>query len=235
MVGPGGDALNGEELAAALAYVAARPAIGEVILSGGDPLMLTPRRLADVMGALEAIAHVGVVRLHSRVPVTDTARIGPELLAALRPQRLAVWLAVHCNHPRELTPAALAALRRLADAGIPLLSQTVLLRGVNDDAGTLEALFRALVQARVKPYYLHHGDLARGTAHFRVGLAEGQALMRALRGRVSGLCQPTYVLDIPGGHGKAPVGPCYADIGDGAEPEFRIEDWQGRRHAYRDG
>jgi len=232
MVGPGGEALSGGELAAALSYIAAQSSIREVILSGGDPLMLAPRRLTEIMRSLETIDHVGVVRLHSRVPVADSSRITPELIAALRSGRLAVWLAVHCNHPRELTQAALLALRQLADAGIPLLSQTVLLRGVNDDAAILEALFRALVQARVKPYYLHHGDLARGTGHFRVGLARGQALMRSLRGRVSGLCQPTYVLDIPGGHGKAPVGPCYADIGDG---QAEVEDWQGRRHSYRDG
>ena len=117
---------------------------------------------------------------------------------------------VHANHPRELTAAAKAAVTRLIRAGIPVLSQTVLLRGVNDDAAVLEALFRGLVAMRVKPYYLHHADLARGTAHFRTGIAEGQHLVRSLRGRVSGLCQPTYVLDIPGGYGKVPLAPSAA-------------------------
>ncbi|HYD97829.1 MAG TPA: lysine-2,3-aminomutase-like protein [Alphaproteobacteria bacterium] len=225
MVGPGAEALSPEELEAAFAYIRANPAIWEVILTGGDPLVLAPRRLAGIVAALDAVPHLGVIRLHSRVPVAEPSRVTEELVAALRARDSAVWLAVHVNHPRELTPEALAALARLADAGIPLLSQTVLLRGVNDDAAVLEALFRGLVRARVKPYYLHHGDLAPGTAHFRTSLAEGQELMRRLRGRVSGLCQPTYVLDIPGGHGKAPVGPCYAADGT-------VEDYQGARHPY---
>lgn len=229
-VGPGGEALDGAELAQALDYIRAHPEVWEVILTGGDPLMLAPRRLAEIMAALDAIEHVGVVRLHSRVPVADPSRITPELVAALRAQRVAVYVALHCNHAHELTVTARSALRLLSDAGIPLLSQTVLLRGVNDDAATLEALFRALVQARVKPYYLHHPDLARGTGHFRLSIAEGQALMRALRGRVSGLCQPTYVLDIPGGHGKVPVGPCYVDLpSDGAA---QVTDPKGGVHVY---
>ena len=128
---------------------------------------------------------------------------------ALRVDGATTWIAVHANHPRELSGEARAACARLADAGIPLVSQTVLLRGVNDDAATLEALMRAFVENRIKPYYLHHGDLAPGTAHLRTTIAEGQELMRRLRGRVSGLCQPEYVLDIPGGHGKAPIGPNY--------------------------
>src|SRR5206468_3636152 len=135
------------------------------------------------------------------------------------------YVALHADHPRELTPAARAACAKLVDAGIPMLGQTVLLRGVNADAPTLEALLRAIVETRIKPYYLHHADLAPGTGHFRTSLAEGQGLMRELRGRVSGLCQPTYVLDIPGGHGKVPVGPDY--LAEGV-----VEDPSGRRHAY---
>ncbi|HEX7968497.1 MAG TPA: lysine 2,3-aminomutase, partial [Stellaceae bacterium] len=143
----------------------------------------------------------------------------------------AVYVAVHANHPRELTPAARAACLRLARAGIPLLGQSVLLKGVNDDAATLEALFRGLAAMRVKPYYLHHPDLARGTAAFRPTLAKGRALMRSLRGRLSGLCQPTYVLDLPGGHGKVPVGPCYATPGAGADT-WAVEAPDGREHLY---
>lgn len=230
MVGPGGETLSPSEIEAALAYVRAHPGIWEVILTGGDPLMLSPRRMAALIGALDAIPHLGVVRLHTRVPVADPDRVSAALLRALATDDKAVWAAVHTNHPRELTAAALAALRRLADAGVALVSQTVLLKGVNDDPRTLETLFRTLVKARIKPYYLHHADLAPGTAHFRTTLAEGQALMRSLRGRVSGLCLPDYVLDVPGGHGKVPVGPCYLH---GSEVSgWQVEDMHGRSHPY---
>lgn len=229
-VGPGGEALSAEELAAALAYIRGRPEIWEVILTGGDPLMLAPRRLGELMAALDAIPHVAVVRLHSRVPIVDPERVTDELVRALRkPGRVAVWLAVHCNHARELAPSTRAALARLADAGLPLMGQTVLLKGVNDTVETLEALMRALVTARVKPYYLHHPDMVRGTGHFRISIAEGQALMKALRGRLSGLAQPTYVLDVPGGHGKVPVGPSY--LADDPEA-LRVEDVFGGQHRY---
>jgi lysine 2,3-aminomutase len=204
-VGPGGAALDGAALERALDYVRARPEIWEVILSGGDPLLLSPRRLKALVGALDAIPHLGSIRIHTRVPVVAPERVSAGALAAEK----AVWIVLHVNHAKELTEAARAAIRKLLRAGIPLLSQTVLLKGVNDDAATLEALFRALVALRIKPYYLHHPDLAPGTAGFRGTIAEGQALMRQLRGRLSGLCQPTYVLDIPGGHGKVPVGPRY--------------------------
>ena len=163
------------------------------------------------------------------MPVVEPGRVERRAGARARREK-AVYVAIHANHPRELTEAARAACRRLAGAGIPLLGQSVLLKGVNDDAATLTALFRGLVAMRVKPYYLHHPDLARGTAGFRPGLAEGQALMRALRGRVSGLCQPTYVLDLPGGYGKVPVGPCYAMPGEGEE--WSVEDPSGARHPY---
>ncbi|HZQ01904.1 MAG TPA: lysine-2,3-aminomutase-like protein [Reyranella sp.] len=228
-VGPGGEALTAEELAAALAYIRARSEIWEVILTGGDPLMLAPRRLAELVSALDAIPHVAVIRVHSRVPIVDPERVSAELVAALKLRRAALWLAVHCNHARELTAGTRAALSRLADSGIPLMGQTVLLAGVNDDVDTLEALMRALVAARVKPYYLHHPDLVRGTGHFRVSIAHGQKLMRALRGRLSGLAQPTYVLDVPGGHGKVPIGPGY--LGDDPEA-LTIEDAFGGRHPY---
>ena len=173
--------------------------IWEVILSGGDPLIAAPRRLKAVMAALGRIDHVKVVRFHSRVPVVAPERVTDELVAALTASGKTAWLAVHANHPRELTSQARAALKRLAAGGLSLVSQTVLLKGINDDVETLAALMRGFVEAGVKPYYLHHGDLAPGTGHFRTTLAEGQALMKALRGRLSGLCQPTYVLDIPGG------------------------------------
>ena len=231
VVGPAGlGNLSAEALDAALAYIAGRPQIWEVILTGGDPLVLSPRRLSEVMARLAAIEHVKVVRFHTRMPVVEPASVTDDLVGALKCAGKAVYVALHANHPRELTPAARAACARLVDAGLPMIGQTVLLAGVNDDAEVLGQLFRAMVEARIKPYYLHQGDFAPGTGHFRTSLAQGQALMRSLRGRLSGLCQPTYVLDIPGGHGKAPVGPGYLS----GEPEGHmfVEDPNGALHPY---
>jgi lysine 2,3-aminomutase len=230
MVGPKGlGALSPRALAAALAYVENRPEIWEVIVTGGDPLILSSRRLRALTARLAAIDHIKIVRFHTRVPLVDPSRVTPALVGALKAPGKATYVAVHANHAREFTPAARDALARLADAGIPLLGQSVLLRGVNDDPKTLAALMRAFVETRVKPYYLHHGDLAPGTAHLRTTIAEGQALMRALRGRLSGLCQPDYVLDIPEGHGKSPIGPGYLSR---TESGCEIEDWRGHKHAY---
>lgn len=227
-------ALPDADLDASLAYIAATPAIWEVILTGGDPLVLSPRRLSALMQRLAAIPHVQIVRFHTRVPVVAPARISDEMIAALRaksPTGPVTYLVLHSNHAQEITPAAQAALAKLADAGIPLLSQTVLLRGINDDAATLETLFRTLLRHRVTPYYLHHCDLARGTSHFRTTIAAGQAIMAQLRGRLSGIGVPTYVIDIPGGFGKVPIGPGYIEAdGEG----YLVTDWQGRQHAYHD-
>jgi lysine 2,3-aminomutase len=224
-----GDALSPAQLAAALDYIRADSRIWEVILTGGDPLALSARRLREIVRALDAIDHVGVIRIHSRVPVADPTRITEALVGALSADK-AVFVVLHCNHARELTPAARRACRRIIDAGVPMLGQSVLLKGVNDDPRTLEDLLRALVAARIKPYYLHHADLAPGTARFRTTIAEGQALLRGLRGRVSGLCQPTYVLDIPGGFGKVPIGPCY--VSELAGGTVCVEDPNGRKHEY---
>ncbi|NBZ89538.1 lysine-2,3-aminomutase-like protein [Stagnihabitans tardus] len=218
------------DLTAALDHIAATPAIREVILTGGDPMVLSPRRLGALLRRLDAIPNVDVVRFHTRVPVVNPARITDELIAALD-IRPAVWVVVHTNHPAEITPEAEAAFRRLTRAGVPLLSQSVLLKGVNADPDTLEALFRALIRNRVKPYYLHHADLAKGTSHFRTTIAEGQKIMETLRGRLSGIAQPTYVLDIPGGHGKVPIGPGYLEP-RGAQ--WQVTDPRGQRHAYAD-
>lgn len=213
MVGPGGPPpLTGAALEGAVAYIRAHPEIFEVILTGGDPLVLAPRRLGEITRALADVAHVKVLRWHSRVPVVDPERVDDDMTGALTATGQAVYVGIHANHPRELSPEAVAAIGRLRDAGLILVSQTVLLKGVNDDAQTLAELFRAFVALGIKPYYLHQADLAPGTGHFRTTIAEGQALMRALRGRISGLALPTYVLDIPGGHGKVPIGPQYADL-----------------------
>jgi lysine 2,3-aminomutase len=229
-----GRALSRAELDAALDYIRAHPQVWEVILTGGDPLVLSPRRLRDIVAALAAIEHVKVIRLHTRVPVVAPARVTPALVRALKARGKATYVVLHANHARELTAAARAACARLVDAGIPMLSQSVLLHGVNDDADVLGELMRILVECRIKPYYLHHGDLAPGTAHWRTGLDEGQALMRTLRGRWSGLCQPTYMLDIPGGHGKSPVGPSYLvqTSGVNGSARYEVEDFNGSRHAY---
>ena len=247
MVGPGkASALPQAAYDAAIDYIRAHPEVWEVILTGGDPLMLSPRRLTEVMADLAAIDHVRIIRIHTRVPVADPARITPEMISALKVKGATTWVALHANHVRELTSKARAACADIIDAGIPMVSQSVLLRGVNDDAATLEALMRGFVECRIKPYYLHHGDLAPGTSHLRTTLEHGQQLMRALRGRVSGLCQPDYVIDIPGGYGKAPVGPNYLSQADSSsqvnsfsregeqtpETRYRVVDYCGDVHLY---
>jgi lysine 2,3-aminomutase len=230
MVGPGGEALTPAELSVAYAYIREHEEIFETVITGGDPFMLSPRRIADMVTALSTIPHLGVIRFHTRVPVVDPQRIDAALTAALETQK-GLFVVVHVDHPRELTDDAAGAIRLLTRAGIAVLSQSVLLKGINDDAATLTQLLRRLVSLRVKPYYLHHGDLAPGTAQFRTSIEAGQAVMGALRGRVSGLCQPTYVLDLPGGHGKVPIGPGY--LSPGKDPGFwQVKDYQGLVHSY---
>jgi lysine 2,3-aminomutase len=222
-IGPDGGLLSDAELQAAYTWFAARPAIREVILTGGDPLMLSARRLASIVNALSAIPHIDILRVHTRVPTADPARVTDALADALQTPK-SMWIVLHANHPRELTREATTALRRIQARAIPILGQSVLLRGVNDDAATLEALFRAMLAARVKPYYLHQLDPAPGTARFHVPIDEGQHLLAQLRGRVTGLAWPTYVLDIPGGHGKVPIGPDYL------EPDDHVRDPRGGTH-----
>lgn len=231
MVGPQGNGMmSPQQLDAAFDYIKANPAIWEVILTGGDPLVLSPRRLVDLMQRLKDISHVKIVRFHTRVPVVDPDRIDEAMIDALKSSGKTTYVALHANHARELGDAARLASARLIDAGIAMVSQTVLLKGVNDDPAILAELMRAFVETRIKPYYLHHPDLAPGTSHFRLSIEEGQRIVSALRGRISGLCQPTYVLDIPGGHGKAPIG------GNAAEKtrdgRFSISDFSGNDHIY---
>jgi lysine 2,3-aminomutase len=241
MVGPGKEsALSDSAYSSALDYIRSHSEIWEVILTGGDPLMLSPRRLAEIMTDLAGIEHVRIVRIHTRVPVADPSRVNAEMVAALKVSSAATWVALHANHARELTDKARAACARLIDAGIPMVSQSVLLCGVNDSVEALEQLMRGFVECRIKPYYLHHGDLAPGTAHLRTTLARGQQLMRNLRGRLSGLCQVEYVLDIPGGYGKSPVGPNYLQAEDSfawereprEETRYRVTDYCGDVHLY---
>jgi lysine 2,3-aminomutase len=236
MVGPKGrQTMSRSAVTAACDYIRTHEEIWEVILSGGDPLVLAPRRLRAVLCELSGIRHVKIIRVHTRVPVAAPERVTNALVRAFKLEGKATYIVLHANHPRELTAAARAACARFIDAGIPMLSQTVLLRGVNDAAATLGDLMRCFVENRIKPYYLHQADLAPGTSHLRTTIAAGQTLMRELRGRYSGLCQPSYMLDIPGGFGKVPIGPSYlaAVAGNEHDPQhYEIEDVNRCRHLY---
>ena len=236
MVGPGQPAtLSAADLERAIDYIAARPQIHEVIVTGGDPLALSPRRIGDLSARLAAIGHVSVVRWHTRVPVVRSDLVTSDLCEALAlplANDTAVFIAVHANSAREFTAEAKAACRALAARGIALAGQSVLLAGVNDSAGDLAALMRAMVATGIRPYYLHVLDKAPGTAHFRVPLARAQELMRDLRGHLSGLCLPTLMVEIPGGGGKVAAMPTDAEP-DGAGG-WLLRDRHGRQHVWHD-
>jgi lysine 2,3-aminomutase len=201
--GNGGGGISTVELEEACAYLSRTPAVREVLLSGGDPLMLSDHDLERILARLRSVDPEYVLRICTRMPVVLPSRV-TEDLAALLGGFESLWVVVHANHPRELTDEFRNAVRRLRGSGVPVLNQSVLLRGINDDAEVLHALLRGLVQMGVKPYYLFQGDLASGTSHFRVSISRGLELMRQLRARLSGLALPTYAVDVPGG-GKVPV------------------------------
>jgi len=201
IVGQGGGAVTLDALRAALDWVRAHPEIRDVIVSGGDPLVMSTDKLARVIEAIRAIPTVETIRLATRVPVTLPMRVTRELVRALKPHH-PIWVMTHFNHPREITSQSRRACEMLANAGFPVMNQTVLLRGVNDDERTLEDLFRKLVSMRVRPYYLLQMDPVRGTSHLRTPLARGIEIMRRLQGRVSGIALPKLVCDTPGGKGK---------------------------------
>jgi lysine 2,3-aminomutase len=230
MIGRRGHPLQGPMLKAALDYIRANPKVEEVILTGGDPFTLSSRRIGSILGELASMTHIGVLRIHTRVPVVAPSSITEATIEALEVP-VPLYIAIHVNHHEEITTEAIAALRRLSEGGATLLSQTVLLKGVNDDAQVLARLFRTLVRHRVQPYYLHHPDLAPGTSHFRVPIETGQELMRQLRGTVSGICLPTYVLDIPGGFGKVPIGPAYLSAPESSGGR-QVVDVRGAAHHY---
>ena len=230
-VGPGSETLSSAELATALQYIRNTPAVWEVIVTGGDPFVLSPRRLKEIMTALNDIPHVQVIRFHTRVPVADPSRITDELVAALQSDK-AVYVVFHANHANELTDKVRGTVQKFIRAGIPLLSQSTLLKGVNDKAETLEKLFRALTAMKIKPYYLHHPDKAPGTSHFRLSVAEGQALTTAIWGKMSGIAQPHYVLDIPGGDGKIPIGSRWISEAD-ENGEYIVTDINNVNHRYK--
>jgi lysine 2,3-aminomutase len=222
-IGPGCPGLTAVQFQACIDYIQAHPEIWEVIFTGGDPLILPLKTLGTWMTQVLSIPQVQILRIHTRVPSVLPHKINTALLDILAAAEKPIYMAIHMNHPDEFTPEVEQALRQLHHVGVVLVSQTVLLKGVNDNIETLSTLMRCFIKNRVKPYYLHQGDLAPGTAHFRTRISEGRALMKALRGRFSGLCQPCYVLDIPGGYGKSPL---TAEYIHGSE----IEDYQGQRH-----
>ncbi|MEM9243934.1 MAG: lysine-2,3-aminomutase-like protein [Pseudomonadota bacterium] len=233
-IGKGNPALTKKELTQALQYIADNKQIWEVILTGGDPLILKANALHPIMDQLSKIDHVKVVRLHTRVPVVDPRRVDQKMVQTLKIANKAVYVILHANHPQEFTSAAEQACALLIDAGIPMLSQSTLLHGINDNAEVLAQLMRKFVSLRIKPYYLHHTDLAKGTGHFRTSIAKGQQLLKQLRGRYSGLCQPHYVLDIPGGYGKVPIGPQYitTDCEHHDDNAYIVKDYQDGLHNY---
>lgn len=228
MLGKPEETLNPRELDQALDYIAGDPEIWEVILTGGDPLILSPRRLSYILDRLEDINHVQIIRFHSRIPVADPQRLNEEYLS-LFVRSKPVYMVIHINHSQEITPAAEQLWRSLHEKGVILLSQSVLLKDVNDNVDALERLFRRLAMLKIKPYYLHHPDMVPGTGHFRVDIETGQQLMRSLRRRLSGLCLPSYVLDIPGGYGKISLESACVKREAGG---YSITDPQGRIHFY---
>jgi lysine 2,3-aminomutase len=230
MIGPGKTETPAPaDFERAFDYIARHSEVSEVILTGGDPFILSARRAAEITGRIAAMGHVKIIRWHTRVPIVDPARVSDDFIAALIAPGVTSWVAIHANHAREFSLEAKLALARLVDAGIPLVSQSVLLKGINDDVESLAALMRAFLESRIKPYYLHHPDLARGTSHFRIGIEQGLALTRALRAKLSGLAQPLYVLDIPGGFGKVPL---ESGNVEKTASGHRIRDFAGAWHDY---
>ncbi len=233
MIGAGSDHLSPEDIGGAIDYIKAHPEIWEVILTGGDPFILSAGKLEKVILALNDVPHVKILRIHSRMPVADPLKINETIVSVLKKSIHAVQIVIHVNHVQEISDDARAAISLLNGANCSLFSQSVLLRGVNDDAQTLEILFRTLVALHVKPYYLHHLDRARGTGHFRVSLARGRQIMKDLQGRVSGLCLPHYMLDIPGGYGKIPIHEGY--VRHEHDTCYVVEDYKGHMHMYDEG
>ena len=223
--------LTQKQLMTALNYIREHSEIHEVILTGGDPLMLSDKALDSILGELKSMPHIWTIRIHSRMPVWNPYRLTPELaqiLAKYHP----VWLVTHFNHAREVTDIAVEYIKNLISAGVPVLNQSVLLKGVNDSAEALRDLFWALVRARIKPYYLHHLDKAQGISHFRVGIRKGLRILRELRGTIPGYAIPHYILDIPGGYGKVPMQ--YHYLNTDCDDSIIVETPDGELQPYRD-
>ncbi|AHA28058.1 lysine-2,3-aminomutase-like protein [Candidatus Liberibacter americanus] len=222
--------LSPDDMEYALSYIEENTQIWEVILTGGDPLILSLNRLQAVLKRLRDITHVKILRFHSRVPIVDPQRISDDLVKFLKELGKPIYIAIHANHPCEFSKEALSAISRLVDAGIILLSQSVLLKGVNDNSEILSNLMKIFVESRIKPYYLHHPDLAPGTSHFRLTIEEGQKIFLELKEKISGLCQPSYILDIPGGYGKIKIDSC--NIKKKEDGSYLITDHNNIIHQY---
>jgi len=227
-VGGEGMLISRQTLESGLAYIRSRPEIRDVILSGGDPLLLADEKIEWLLQELRAIPSVEIIRIGTRVPVVLPHRITPALVRILR-RHHPLYINTHFNHPAEITDLSAKACARLVDAGIPLGNQSVLLRGVNDDPATMKRLMQRLLSIRVKPYYIYQADMVQGTDHFRTSVEEGLAIVRALRGHTSGMAVPAYVIDAPGGGGKIPLLPDYLqELGD----EVVLNNYRGETYRY---
>lgn len=232
-IGAGSEHLNPEDFENAFAYIEKNPDVWEVILTGGDPFTLSSDKLKRIIERLNHVEHVKVLRIHSRIPVANPSLIDDTTLSVLKSYSKSLQIVLHINHADEMTGAAANVLRQMHLSGCSLSSQSVLLKGVNDNSETLENLFRSLIAHQVQPYYLHHLDRAKGTSHFRVSLERGQELMQSLQGRVSGICLPRYVVDIPGGYGKVPINPSTVRFIE--KGRYEITDYNGGKHFYDEG
>lgn len=232
MIGAGAEHLSEDDLDEALSYIQSNENIWEVILTGGDPMVLSARKLGIIIDALNKIGHVQVIRIHTRVPIANPDQLNDTILSVLKSSVAPIYIVMHVNHANEITEKSVQKFERLRAAGCSLLAQSVLLAGVNDDPSVLERLFKKLISLHVHPYYLHHPDRAKGTSHFRVSISRGQEIVKALRGKISGICMPTYVLDIPGGYGKISI-EHQACIDEG-NSLYTVEDFKGQFHVYKD-
>ena len=230
VVGPSGEKLTQEEIKEAIKYIKHTKNVWEVILTGGDPFVLSANKIGNILDSLDSINHVKIIRIHTRVPIVQPKLISDELIKVLSKRKATIYIAIHMNHSSEMTNKAKEACEKLTKKGFPLVGQTVLLKGVNNKTSTLEKLFRTMLQSKIKPYYLHHPDLANGTGHFRLTINEGQKIMKELRGNLSGIAIPTYILDIPGGYGKVPLEPQY--LKNKNRSNNYIEDINGKLHIY---
>jgi lysine 2,3-aminomutase len=213
----------------ALRYIEAHTEVRDVLLSGGDPLLLSDKKLEHLLARLREIKHVEFIRIGSRIPVFLPQRITPELCEIFKKYG-PIWMSIHVNHPKECTEELRAACERLSFAGVPLGNQSVLLKGVNDDADVMKALVHRLLRMRVRPYYLYQMDLITGGSHFKVDPRKGIEIIRALRGHTTGYAVPQYVIDAPGGGGKVPVNPDYVEKITDDEVVFR--NYEGQRFRY---
>jgi lysine 2,3-aminomutase len=212
-----------------IAYISKNPSIRDVLVSGGDPLLLEDKAVNAILKELRAIPHVEIIRIHTRVPCTLPQRVTEHLAGILRKFH-PLFINIHFNHPDEITFEAAAACAILADAGIPLGCQTVLLKGVNDDPAVMTLLMQKLLKIRVRPYYIHHADLVKGTGHFRTSIQTGLNIMKRLRGYTSGMCVPQYMIDLPGGGGKIPLLPAYVKAS--ADGKLKVENYKGEIFEY---